>query len=99
MKKRFMDAQIVGSLREADAELPVRDLCRRHGFSEASYLHHYSVWTSPAANYRGRLGDTQPGGSRRARTAVRRTTRSGCIPSWPTNGCTYDITTRCSAST
>ncbi len=37
MKKRFSEAQIVGFLREVDAGLPVKDLCRRHGFSEASY--------------------------------------------------------------
>ena len=37
MKKRFTEEQIIGFLREADAGLPVKDLCRRHGFSEASY--------------------------------------------------------------
>ena len=37
MKKRFSEAQIIGFLREADAGLPVKQLCRRHGFSEASY--------------------------------------------------------------
>lgn len=37
MKKRFTEAQIVGVLREADAGVKVKDLCRRHGFSEASY--------------------------------------------------------------
>jgi len=37
MKKRFTEAQIVGFLREADAGVPVKDLCRKHGFSEASY--------------------------------------------------------------
>ena len=37
MKKRFTEAQIIGFLREAEAGLPVKDLCRRHGFSEASY--------------------------------------------------------------
>jgi putative transposase len=37
MKKRFTEAQIVGFLREADAGVKVKDLCRRHGFSEASY--------------------------------------------------------------
>ena len=36
MKKRFSEAQIIGFLREAEAGLPVKDLCRRHGFSEAS---------------------------------------------------------------
>jgi putative transposase len=37
MKKRFTEEQIVGFLREADAGMPIKDLCRRHGFSEASY--------------------------------------------------------------
>jgi putative transposase len=40
MKKRFTEAQIVGFLREADAGVGVKDLCRKHGFSEASYY----VW-------------------------------------------------------
>ena len=42
MKKRFTEAQIVGSLREADARMAVKDLCRKHGFSEASYY----LWRS-----------------------------------------------------
>ena len=42
MKKRFTEAQIVGFLREVDGGLPVKDLCRRHGFSEASYY----LWRS-----------------------------------------------------
>jgi putative transposase len=37
MKKRYSEEQIIGFLREADAGLPVKELCRRHGFSEASY--------------------------------------------------------------
>ncbi len=37
MKKRFSEEQIIGFLREADAGMPVKDVCRRHGFSEASY--------------------------------------------------------------
>lgn len=37
MKKRFSEEQIIGFLREADAGMPIKDLCRRHGFSEASY--------------------------------------------------------------
>lgn len=37
MKKRYSEEQIIGFLREADAGLPVKELCRKHGFSEASY--------------------------------------------------------------
>jgi putative transposase len=37
MKKRYSDEQIIGFLREVDAGVSVKDLCRRHGFSEGSY--------------------------------------------------------------
>lgn len=37
MKKRFSEEQIIGFLREADAGLPIKELCRKHGFSEGSY--------------------------------------------------------------
>ena len=37
MKKQFSEEQIIGFLREADAGMPVKELCRKHGFSEASY--------------------------------------------------------------
>lgn len=37
MKKRYTEEQIIGFLREADAGLPLKELCRKHGFSEASY--------------------------------------------------------------
>lgn len=42
MKKRFSEEQIVGFLREAERGVAVKDLCRRHGFSEASYY----LWRS-----------------------------------------------------
>jgi len=42
VKKRFTEEQIIGFLKEADAGMPVKDLCRRHGFSEASYY----LWRS-----------------------------------------------------
>jgi putative transposase len=37
VKKRFSEEQIIGFLREADKGLAVKELCRKHGFSEASY--------------------------------------------------------------
>jgi hypothetical protein len=33
VKKRFSEEQIIGFLREAEAGMPVKDLCRKHGFS------------------------------------------------------------------
>ena len=42
MKKRFTEEQIIGFLREAELGLPIKELCRRHGFSEASY----DLWRS-----------------------------------------------------
>ena len=37
VKKRFTEEQIIGFLREADRGMAVKELCRKHGFSEASY--------------------------------------------------------------
>ena len=37
MKKRFNEEQIIRFLKEADAGMPVVELCRKHGFSDASY--------------------------------------------------------------
>ena len=34
---RFTETQIVSILKEADAGGPVKDLCRRHGISPATY--------------------------------------------------------------
>ena len=42
MKKRFSEEQIIGFLREADKGVPVKELCRKHGFSEASFY----LWRS-----------------------------------------------------
>ncbi|WP_143293253.1 transposase, partial [Burkholderia pseudomallei] len=33
MKKRFTERQIIGFLKEAEAGMPVKELCRKHGFS------------------------------------------------------------------
>ncbi len=41
-EEAFSEEQIIGFLREADAGIAIRDRCRRHGFSEASYY----VWRS-----------------------------------------------------
>jgi putative transposase len=57
MKKRFTEEQIIGFLREVDAGMPVKDLCRRHGFSEASYY----LW-------RGKFGGLDVSDAKRLKT-------------------------------
>jgi putative transposase len=37
VKKRFTEEQIIGFLREVEAGVTVKDLCRRKGFSPASF--------------------------------------------------------------
>lgn len=37
MKKRISEEQIIGFLKEADKGVPVKELCRKHGFSDASF--------------------------------------------------------------
>lgn len=37
MKKRFSEAQIIGFLKEAESGVPVKELCRKYGFSDASF--------------------------------------------------------------
>ncbi len=46
MKKRFSEEQIIGFLKEAEAGVSVKELCRKHGFSDASFY----TWRS---NYGG----------------------------------------------
>lgn len=45
LKKRFSEEQIVGLLQQAEAGVPIMELCRQHGFSDASFY-----------NWRSKLG-------------------------------------------
>lgn len=36
-RSRFSESQIIGILKEADAGMKVRDVCRKHGISDATY--------------------------------------------------------------
>jgi len=42
MKKRYSDEQVIGFLKEAESGVSVKELCRRHGFSDASFY----LWRS-----------------------------------------------------
>jgi len=39
MKTRFSDEQIISILREAEAGVLARELCRKHAMSEATFLY------------------------------------------------------------
>ena len=44
-KSRFSEEQIIGMLKEHQAGLPVAEICRRHGISDATF----STWRSKFA--------------------------------------------------
>lgn len=37
MKKRFTEEQIIGFLKQVEGGVAVKDLCRKHGFSDAAF--------------------------------------------------------------
>ena len=37
MKKRYSEEQIIGFLKEAESDVATKELCRHHGFSDASF--------------------------------------------------------------
>ena len=64
MKKRFSEEQIIGFLREADKGIPVKELCRKHGFSDASFY----LW-------RGKFGGMDVSDAKRLKTLEAENTR------------------------
>jgi putative transposase len=42
VKKRFSEGQIIGFLKEAERGIAVKELCRKHDFSDASFY----LWRS-----------------------------------------------------
>lgn len=34
---RFTETQIIGILKETDAGIPIKEICRKHGISDATY--------------------------------------------------------------
>lgn len=49
-KSRFSETQIVSILNEADAGVPVKDICRKHGISDATYYNWRSKYGGMAAS-------------------------------------------------
>jgi putative transposase len=53
-KQRFTEEQIIGFLNQAEAGIAVKELCRTHGFSDASFY-----------KWRGRFGGMEASDARR----------------------------------
>lgn len=75
MKEQVSDEPIVGFLRPAGAGLPIRELCRQNGFSDATIY-----------KWRARFGGMQAGEATRLReTEAENTSSRSC---WPRRICT-----------
>ena len=55
-KSRFTDEQIIGFLKQVEGGVPVKDLCRKHGFIDATFY-----------KWRSRLGGLDVSEARRLR--------------------------------
>jgi putative transposase len=55
MKKRFSEEQIIGFLKETGTGVPVKELCRKHGFSDASFYTWHAKFGGTAVSETRRL--------------------------------------------
>jgi putative transposase len=58
-KSRFTETQIVGILKEAETGRPVKELCRQHGISEATYYNWKSKYGGLEASDLKRLRELE----------------------------------------
>jgi len=58
-KSRFTETQIIAILNEADAGVLVKDICRKHGISDATYYNWKSKYGGMSASDLKRLKETE----------------------------------------
>lgn len=58
-KSRFTETQIVSILKEADAGVPVKEICRKHGISDATYYNWKSKYGGMSASDLKRLKEVE----------------------------------------
>lgn len=58
-KSRFTETQIVSILKEADAGMAVKDICRKHGISDATYYNWKSKYGGMEASDLKRMKDLE----------------------------------------
>ena len=58
-RSRFSETQIISILKEADAGLSVKEVCRKHGISDATYYNWKSKYGGMSASELKRLRETE----------------------------------------
>ena len=58
-RSRFTESQIVSILKEADAGAKVKDLCRKHGISDATYYNWKAKYGGMSTSDLRRLKETE----------------------------------------
>lgn len=59
MKRRFTEEQIIGILKEAEAALKVKDLCRQHNVTEQTYYRWKSKYGGMSVSEMRRLKELE----------------------------------------
>ncbi len=58
-RSRFTETQIIAILNEADAGMPVKEVCRKHGISDATYYNWKSKYGGMSASELKRLREME----------------------------------------
>ena len=59
MKRRFTDEQVIGILKEHEAGITAKDLCRKHGMSDATFYKWKAKFSGQEVNEARRLRDLE----------------------------------------
>ena len=59
MKKRVADEQIIGFPKQVESGVPVKELCRKHGFSDATFYNWHSKFGGMTVPDARRLRDLE----------------------------------------